>query len=184
MQWYYSEGGMQRGPVSQEELLAMVANGQLGRHELVWREGMAQWQSFAEVDDLRPPSLSGAPPLPVAPPIPASTYPPFPQSAAGGAGGAYVPSGGLTQVSSYLWQSIVLTLLCCMPFGIVAIVYASKVDSLVAQGDLNRAFAASKSAKTWCWVALGTGLLINLAGAAFFFLSAATTAAAAAGHTP
>ena len=30
-------------------------------------------------------------------------------------------------IPTYLWQSIVCTLLCCMPFGIVAIVFAAQV---------------------------------------------------------
>lgn len=68
----------------------------------------------------------------------------------------------MVEVPSYLWQSIVVTLLCCLPAGIVAIVYASKVDSLLSGGDVAGAQAASGSAKTWCWVSLGLGLLFGL----------------------
>jgi hypothetical protein len=83
---------------------------------------------------------------------------------------------GAGQVPSYLWQSILLTLVCCMPFGIVAIVFASKVDALAAQGDLAGATAASRKAKIWCWVTLASGLIFAVLYMAFIITSAAGTA--------
>lgn len=62
-------------------------------------------------------------------------------------------------IPSYLWQSIVATILCCMPFGIVAIIYAAKVDSLLAVQDYVGAQSASDSAKVWVGVSVGIGLL-------------------------
>ena len=59
------------------------------------------------------------------------------------------------EIPNYLWQSIVVTIFCCWPFGIPAIVYAAKVDSLKARGDISGAMAASASAKTWCMVSVG-----------------------------
>jgi hypothetical protein len=66
------------------------------------------------------------------------------------------------EIQTYLWQSIVVTVLCCLPFGIPAIVYAAKVDGLRARGDIAGAMAASKSAKMWCSISLGLGLLYIL----------------------
>ena len=57
-------------------------------------------------------------------------------------------------IPSNLWQSIVVTLLCCLPFGIVAIVYAAKVDGLQARGDIAGAMSAAASSRTWCNVSL------------------------------
>ena len=72
-------------------------------------------------------------------------------------------------IPNYLWQSIVVTVLCCWPLGIPAIVYAAKVDNLVTQGRHGEALEASRSAKTWCWVAFWCGaaplLIFLLAGA-------------------
>ena len=62
-------------------------------------------------------------------------------------------------VPNYLWQSIVVTILCCLPLGIPAIVYATKVNTLLMQNNVPAAREASKSAKTWCWVAFGLGLV-------------------------
>ena len=62
---------------------------------------------------------------------------------------------------NYLVESILVTLCCCLPFGIVAIIYASKVSNLVAQGDLNGAYDAAKQAKMWCCIGLGVGIVVN-----------------------
>ncbi len=64
-------------------------------------------------------------------------------------------------VPNYLWQSIVVTLCCCLPFGIVAIVNAAQVDSKLAARNYSGAAKNSSSAKMWCWIAFGCGLVIN-----------------------
>ncbi len=65
-------------------------------------------------------------------------------------------------IGTHLAESILVTLFCCMPFGVVAIVYAAKVSGLVAQGRIEEAKAASQSAKKWCWLSFGIGLLVNI----------------------
>ena len=65
-------------------------------------------------------------------------------------------------VPNYLVQSILLTLCCCLPLGIVAIVYSSKVDGLVASGQHAAAVEASSKAKMWGWIAFGLGLVANI----------------------
>ena len=61
-------------------------------------------------------------------------------------------------VPNYLVQAILVTIFCCLPFGIVAIVYAAQVNSKLAAGDYNGAMASSNSAKIWTWVSFGLGL--------------------------
>ena len=51
-QWYYTSGGAQQGPVSTEELQAWIAAGQLAVTELVWREGMGDWQPVSLIPEL------------------------------------------------------------------------------------------------------------------------------------
>jgi uncharacterized membrane protein len=51
--------------------------------------------------------------------------------------------------SSYLALAIISTILCCLPAGIVSIVYATKVNSLYEDGKYDEADRASKNAKTW-----------------------------------
>lgn len=53
---------------------------------------------------------------------------------------------------NYLVWSILVTLFCCLPFGIVAIVKSTQVNGLWAQGQYAEAQAAAASAKkfvTW-----------------------------------
>ncbi|UNY97514.1 CD225/dispanin family protein [Zhouia spongiae] len=74
---------------------------------------------------------------------------------------------------NYLVLAIISTVLCCLPAGIVSIVYASKVDSAYAMGEYERAEKASKNAKTWAIVAIAAAVLfliiyIAIFGFAFF----------------
>lgn len=48
--------------------------------------------------------------------------------------------------------AILTTVLCCLPFGIVSIVYASKVDSEWALGHYDEAEDAARKARTWAIV--------------------------------
>jgi hypothetical protein len=84
-------------------------------------------------------------------------------------------------VPNHLAWSITVTVLaffvCCLSClsfpgiatGIVAIVFASKVNGLLNRGDLEGALRASRTAKIWAWVT--TGFLI--AGVVFFAISLA-----------
>lgn len=53
------------------------------------------------------------------------------------------------QPKNYLLESILVTLFCCMPFGIVGIIKAANVGSLYSQGRYQEAQDASFSAKKW-----------------------------------
>lgn len=48
---------------------------------------------------------------------------------------------------TYMAESILVTLFCCLPFGVVGIINASKVSSLYAAGNVELAQAASLDAK-------------------------------------
>ncbi len=61
-------------------------------------------------------------------------------------------------IPNYLVQAILVTIFCCLPFGIVSIVYAAQVNSKLAAGDVSGAMQASKNAKTWAWVSFGVAL--------------------------
>jgi uncharacterized membrane protein YvbJ len=61
-------------------------------------------------------------------------------------------------VPNYLVFAILSTVLCCLPAGIPAIVYAAQVNSKLQLGDIAGAQAASKNAKMWCWISFGLGL--------------------------
>ncbi len=58
--------------------------------------------------------------------------------------------------------AILSTLCCCLPFGIVAIVYAAQVDGKYAAGDYQGAVDSASKAKTWCWVSFGIGIVVTV----------------------
>lgn len=55
---------------------------------------------------------------------------------------------------SYLILSIIATIIGCLPLGIVAIIYASKVENLYFNGRYEEAYHASKEAKKWAIISL------------------------------
>jgi hypothetical protein len=63
-------------------------------------------------------------------------------------------------VPNYLPQAILTTLCCCLPIGVIAIVFAAQVNGRVAAGDYAGALSASRTARILCWVAFGLGLVI------------------------
>ena len=60
---------------------------------------------------------------------------------------------------NYLVWSILTTILCCLPAGIVSIVYAAQVDGKYSAGDYAGAADSSNKARTWAWVSFGVGLV-------------------------
>lgn len=49
MEWYYAKAGKQIGPVSQQQLSALGASGEITGETLVWRDGMSGWQKYETV---------------------------------------------------------------------------------------------------------------------------------------
>ncbi len=63
-------------------------------------------------------------------------------------------------VPSHLAPAILVTLFCCLPFGVVAIVYAAQAMSKSGVGDYAGATVAARSAKLWCWLSFGAGIVV------------------------
>lgn len=79
---------------------------------------------------------------------------------------------------NYLIWSILVTLFCCLPFGIAAIISSTKVDSLYNSGQYAQAAAASASAKKWnMW-----GVIIGLAVVVLYVLFVVVLGVASSGN--
>lgn len=74
-------------------------------------------------------------------------------------------------VPNYLVQAILCTLFCCIPFGIVAIVFAAQVNGHLAAGNFAAAQEASQNARIWCWVSFALGVIPALLGVGWFVLA-------------
>ena len=153
-------GGDQReyGPITAEQLRQWIAEGRANAQTKVQVEGSSEWKPLASMPELA--SAVGPPPLVADTPSLAPR----------------LLVGPPTPIPNYLVQSILCTLCCCLPRGIVAIVYAAQVNSKLAAGDHRGALDASQNARTWCWVALALGLVscsiasfISLAASSFDF---------------
>ena len=113
------------------------------------------------------PPDSAVPPAPVAPPTPpmrwyAASPPPAPAPPLAG------PQLYTPPPPNRLALAILCTLFCFTPFGIVAIVKATSVNTKWAQGRWDEAYRTSRSVKNWCILAAlawpGSGLLFACTG--------------------
>lgn len=72
-----------------------------------------------------------------------------------------------TPPDTHLAKAIITTILCCLPFGIVAIVYASSVNGKFMTGDVAGAQEASRQADKWgnwsIWAGVAFGVLYGVA---------------------
>ena len=67
-------------------------------------------------------------------------------------------SGAPASVPNYLVPAII-SLFCCLPLGVVGVIFAAQVNGKVAAGDTAGALDASKKAKMFSFIAIGLGLL-------------------------
>jgi hypothetical protein len=67
---------------------------------------------------------------------------------------------------TWLVESILVTLFCCLPFGIVGIVNAANVESRFRAGDVTGAESASKEAGRWTKI----GFFVGLGAIVLYFL--------------
>lgn len=112
----------------------------IGNTPLPWRNYFIGAEPGTQID----------PPHTPYPPYP--QYPQYPQPEP-------EPEPPTSKPSSYLTMAILSTIFCCMPFGVVSIVYAAKVNSLWNNGDYDEAIEAAHKAKTWFWLSFSFGLL-------------------------
>lgn len=76
--------------------------------------------------------------------------------------GRSIATGSNVQVPNHMLGAILTTVFCCLIGGIIAIVYASQVNTKLALGDIAGAQAASKVAKGWIIANICVGLLVGL----------------------
>jgi len=61
--------------------------------------------------------------------------------------------------NNYLVLAIICTVCCCLPAGIVSIIYATKVNEAYAKGEYEVSLKASNNAKIWAFVGIGIAAL-------------------------
>jgi len=149
------------GPVTVEQIRDWITQGRANAQTVAKFEEGA-WKPLATFPEFATlfPATSNLPP--VTPPPIGQTYstPPLSTTPAFGAARPDVPS--------YLVWSILTTLCCCLPTGIVAIVYSAQVSNKLDKGDVAGAQRASTLARNWCIASAVLGLICNVSGIPYF----------------
>ncbi len=63
---------------------------------------------------------------------------------------------------NWLVESILVTIFCCLPFGIAGIVNAANVNGRYDRGDYDGAIAASQQAGKWTKIGFFIGIAISI----------------------
>lgn len=156
--YFIYQENQQIGPLTFEELQER----NVGKDTMVWFDGLAEWKKAGDLLELNDLFQAGPPP------VPAGTYGPgAQQSSNAGTYGSTQPVYGPNlnagaKPKNWLVESILVTLFCCLPFGIVAIVQAARVDSRFAAGDLQGALQSSKEAGKWTSISFFVGLAVGV----------------------
>ncbi|WEK19095.1 MAG: CD225/dispanin family protein [Candidatus Pedobacter colombiensis] len=77
-------------------------------------------------------------------------------------------NGSTPQPKNWLVESILVTLFCCLPFGIAGIVNAANVNSRYAAGDYMGAQAASAAAGKYTKIGFFVGIAVIILYVIFF----------------
>jgi hypothetical protein len=67
-------------------------------------------------------------------------------------------------IANYMLPAVLVAVFCCLPIGIIALVYAAEVNKAIALGDQERAIDASIKAKKWCTWGLAAFLFLLIGG--------------------
>ena len=159
MQYWINHKGVQSGPVDLDALKEMG----LTSAAYVWHEGLSDWVKITQLPELQ--GLYEMVGEPVPEPQAVTTGTPIEETTQAQIGSPLQPQYGEEPLidepcpSTNLVWAIVATVLCCVPFGIVAIVYANKVTKLYKAGDLYGAKSASETSMWWTIATIVVGVV-------------------------
>ena len=134
--YHYTDGITSFGPFTLEEL----GERNITKKTKVWFQGLGKWKPAGEIPELAGILKLAPPPITRAASHNASAQPP----------------------KTWLVESILVTLFCFLPLGIVGIIYASKVESQFQAGDIEGANRAAANAKKWTIAGLCVAIFIVL----------------------
>jgi len=136
MKWYYTKNQKQQGPVTKDDLLRILNDGTLATTELAWNKEMDEWKPIQEIE-----MLLKTYPMAEEP----STQPPRDTTTVRrrrDKGDYKIAEWAVKTYDSepssappnYLWQSLLITLFCCQPLGLIGLFYANRAQSLERSG--------------------------------------------------
>ncbi len=137
-QYYYTDGKERYGPFTLDQMTGR----NIGLETLVWKEGMPDWVAAKNVSDLE--SLFQAADTSM-PPVSIPFSQQYPAEA---------------PPKNWLIESILITIFCCLPLGIVGIINATKVETLWNSGQRDAALKASQEAAKWVKIGFIIGIVV------------------------
>ncbi len=161
MKYWLMIDGTRLGPFTPEQVAMQPG---VNADTPVWYTGMADWTVIANVPELA--SRISGPAVPPPPAPGANIQPPAPAPY-----GFHYPPQAEPCPANYLAWTIIVTLLCCTPLGIVAIIYSAGVNTAYSSGNLEAARRKSRLARNWTIVAAIAGLLCSIIYTIYIFSS-------------
>ena len=176
MQYWINHNGVQSGPVDLDALKQMG----LTSSAFVWHEGLADWVKITQLPELQgyyimegsipetpvapPPEVNQGEPETVDPYQPQPTQPQQPVQPQQPIQPQYAgpqPANAEPCPPTNLVWAIITTVLCCLPTGVVAIVYATQVTNKYRAGDIEGAKRASEIGAWWCIASIILGIVLQ-----------------------
>ena len=148
--FYIDENNEQAGPLAIEDLQNVITS-----KTLVWKKGQADWLKAEDVPELESIVKVEAPP-PIPQPVQIVDVPKPVET------GAEEVSYQPMKPDTNLTMAILCTLFCCVPFGVVAIYCASKVNTSYHQGAYFDAEDYSEKAKSYTYWGVGLGIVLDM----------------------
>lgn len=140
--YFYTIGTNNYGPFTLDELKEK----KISRETKVWFQGLGEWKPAGEVPELTEIFKLVPPPITKSNPNIKNMD----------------NLNNQKPPKTWLVESILVTLFCCLPFGIAGIVNASKVESRFYAGDIEGANRSSADAKKWTTISFWIGLAVGL----------------------
>lgn len=159
MQYWINHNGVQSGPHDLEAIKQMG----LTSNAYVWREGMADWMKITQMPELQglfemasQADDTAAQPAAAPQQTEAVTGTRMEQQPAGQ---QYMPQPAEPCPPTNMVWAVLATIFCCIPLGIVGIIYANKVSKCYLTGDLEGAKKASETGAWWIIAAITIGVI-------------------------
>ncbi len=167
--YYYRFNDQNLGPLTAQEILNRGID---VNSTYVWTQGMTDWQLAKDVTDFnggipQPPSSQtnynesqthqnlGYPPSQQAPSTSPNQY-------ANNTQQKPINIGNQPKPNNNMAIAVVCALLCCMPLGVVGIVYAGKVNKLYNEGNVTEAQEYADKAKKISTIGIIVGFVVNI----------------------
>ena len=162
MQYWINHNGVQTGPVDLDGLKELG----LTSAAYVWHEGLSDWVKITQLPELQGLYEMLETPVQATSGQPAAGSGPMPQydgQPAVNTTQPYQPQPEPAEPcppTNLAW-AIISTVLCCIPTGIVAIIYALKVSNKYREGDIEGAKRASETGAWWCIATIILGIIVQ-----------------------